>query len=517
MQTSKLLKLLSFLAVLAIVTCATAQQIRFEDFSNQNAFNALLAKNGTVTQATYNGLAVMRLTDGSSNNRPNGVTASSAWFVVTQPVTSGFTTYFQFVIHNPAQCCTPGDGMAFVIQNSSSTNSSFGATGAGRTALGVGNGGVGYAGIPSSIAVEFDTAQDSWDPTPNHVALQTCGTKTDTPVHLPGQYTIGQNHNVTSCLYSQSSINSSVPPLGLTCNGETCTDGSPVTVVVEYTGPPSVSNDPYHLQVYVNPPLIPGTHTPAPNAVAQINLQPFILNQTLVLNNAAGATFVGFTAGYGNKAQTTDVIAWEFTPHTPTQIQQQITNDGSENQFQFGDHVYGVTYPPNNFSVDMTVNAIPVGQTDFYNTRLKNNTTFNNEQCITYLSTGGKCIVYEVTCQDPNTQQPIPCPDPGQNQFIQTRTSYSTTDPVNAGNADYIKAPIGTNTWCSIFTSFTQNDIDPTTSGKGNNFSDFVATFKTSAGADPTCPGSQNSSLFRKLPTNAATTTGETASAGGNK
>jgi hypothetical protein len=517
MQSVKFLKFLSVLAVVSFVMSAAAQQIRFEDFSNQVAFNTLLAKNGTVTQATWNGITVMRLTDGSSNNRPNGVTASSAWFNVTQPVTSGFTSYFRFIFHNPVQCCTPGDGLAFVIQNSSSTDASFGATGGARTALGVGNGGVGYAGIPNSIAIEFDTAQDPWDPTANHVALQSCGVKTNTPVHLPGQYTIGQNHNVTSCLYSQSSISSAIPPLGVTCGNGGCVDGIPVTVVVEYSGPPSVnSDDPYHLRVWVDPLLIPGTHTPVPNAVAQIDLKQFVLERTLTLNNAAGATYVGFTAGYGAKAQTTDVITWEFTPHTPTQIQEQINNNGDENEFDFGDHVYGVTYPPNNFNVDMTVNAIPVGQMDFYNTRLKNNTLFNNEQCITYLSTGGKCIVYEVTCQDPNTQQNIPCPNPGDEQFILTRTSYSTTDPVNADNADYIKAKIGTNDWCSIFTSFQQNEIDPTTSGKGNNFSDFVATFKTGPGIDPVCPGSGNSSSMLKKPA-APSTAAETSTGGGNK
>ena len=111
----------------------------------------------------------------------------------------------------------------------------------------------------------------------------------------------------------------------------------------------------------------------------------------------------------------------------------------------------------------------------------------------------------------------MPCPNPGENQFIQTRTSYSTTDPVNSGNADYIKAQIGTNNWCSIFTSFQQNDIDPTTSGKGNNFSDFVATFKTSPGSNPTCSGSQSSSLFRKLPASAAVPAAESGSGGGNK
>ena len=520
MQLGKLLKFVTFVAVLAFVMSASAQQIRFEDFSDPIAFQNLLAKNGTVTQATWNSIGVMRMTDGSSNNRPNGLTASSAWFNVTQPVTSGFTSYFKFIFHNPLQCCTPGDGLAFVIQNSSSTDSSFGATGGARTALGVGNGGVGYAGIPNSIAIEFDTAQDPWDPTANHVALQTCGVKTNTPVHLPGVYTIGNNHNVTSCLYNNDpkAISNVIPPLGVACGNGGCIDGIPVTVVVEYSGPPSVNpNDPYHLQVYVDPLLIPGTHTPVQTAVAQIDLKPFILDKAITLNNAAGATYVGFTAGYGAKPQTTDVISWEFTPHTPTQIQEMINNNGDENEFDFGNHVYGVTYPANNFNVDMTVNAIPIDAMTFYNTRLKNNTLFNNEQCITYLSTGGKCIVYEVTCQDPNTQQTIPCPNPGENQFILTRTTYATTDPVNADNADYIKAPIGTNNWCSIFTSFMQDAIDPTTSGKGNNFSDFVATFKTGPGVDPQCPGT-SSSLLRKLsPSNAAAPAGEPGSGGGNK
>ncbi len=509
MHLAKLLKLLSFLTVLTLVMSASAQQIRFEDFSDPHAFQTLLAKNGTVTQATWNSIGVMRLTDGSSNNRPSGLTASSAWFNVPQPVTSGFTSYFKFLFHNPVQCCTPGDGLAFVIQNSSSTDSSFGATGGARTALGVGNGGLGYAGIPSSIAIEFDTAQDPWDPTANHVALQTCGVKTNTPVHLPGQYTIGQNHNVTSCLYSQNSISSAIPPLGVACGDGGCIDGIPVTVVVEYTGPPSVNaNDPYHLKIYVDPLLIPGTHTPVATATAQIDLKPFKLDQSLTFNNAAGAAYVGFTAGYGANTQTTDVLAWEFTPHTPTLIQQMIQNGGSETEFDYGNHVYGVTYPPgfvNSGNIQMTVNAIPIDATTFFNTRLKNNTTFNNEQCITYLSTGGNCIVYEVTCQDMNHNN-VSCPNPDENQLIDTRTTYATTDPVNAGNADYIKAPIGTNNWCSIFTTFQQDDIDPTTSGKGKDFSDFVATFKTGPGVDPMCPGSGNSSkLFRKLPqTNAA-------------
>jgi hypothetical protein len=128
--------------------------------------------------------------------------------------------------------------------------------------------------------------------------------------------------------------------------------------------------------------------------------------------------------------------------------------------------------------------------------------------------------VYEVTCQDINHVN-IPCPHPGPNELIDTRTTYATTDPVNANNADYIKAPIGTNSWCSIFTSFQQNEIDPTTSGSGDNFSDFVATFKQTPGQDPACPppGSRRSSL-KKLPTNvgpAGNSQQEPSPAGANK
>jgi hypothetical protein len=531
MYLAKLLKFVVFLAILLSVELAGAQ-ITFDGFSGPSYMN--LDRNGTATQGMWNGITVLRLTDGSSNRHPDGVTASSAWFNVLQPVGAGFTSYFKFIFHNPLQCCTPGDGLAFVIQNSSSTDSSYGATGGAKTALGVGNGGLGYAGIPNSVAIEFDTAQDPWDPTANHVAVQSCGLKTNGPVHLSGEYTIGNNHHVTSCLYNyhgQDAISSAIPPLGVGCGDGGCVDGIPVTVVVEYT--PGKQGNPGELQVYVDPLLIPGTHTPIPTAKPQIDI-PFTIEKVINFTNIAKFAFVGFTAGYGAHAQTTDVIAWEFTPHAPTQITEPLNDNGMENQFDFGDHVYGVTYPANSFqgSFFMTVNAMPIGQMEFYNTRLKNNTLFNNEQCIRYYSTGNStgidgndgpsCIVYEVTCQD-SMHNNVPCPNPiMENQLIDTRTSYSTPDPVNANNADYIKTPIGTNNWCSIFTSFMQNEIDPTTSGSGKNFSDFVATFKTGPGQDPQCSTQGSMRLISEKPqTKGAATTinlqAEPIPAGANK
>ena len=515
MQLAKLLKLLTVMAVLAFVISASAQQIRFEDFSSTQG----LTLNGPQT-STWNNLPVLRFTQGPGNRGSQGNGGSTIWFGVPQPTTGGFTSYFKFIFHNPLQCCAPGDGLAFVIQNSFLTDSTYGATGGGKTAVGVGNGGVGYAGIPNSVAIEFDTTKDAWDPTANHVAVQTCGVKTNGPVHLSGTYTIGNNHNVTSCLYTfngQNAISSVIPPLGVACGDGGCVDGVPTTVVVEYT-PPKDNNSEGRLQVYVDPLLIPSTHTPVANATAQIDI-PFTLQKQLTYNTAGGLSLVGITSGYNTNSQTTDLIAWEYTPHVPTQITQQIQNGGTETQFDYGDHVYGVTYPPgfvNTGGILMTVNAIPIDQTVFFNTRLKNNTIFNNEQCLRYFSTGNNnCIVYQVTCQDPVTQQNVPCPNPDENQLIDTRTSYSTPDPVNADNADYIKTPIGTNNWCSIFTGFMENEFDPTTTGKGNNFSDFVATFKVTPGVDSMCQTSGNARL-KKLPASGTSLT-DPISGGGNR
>ena len=340
MNLAKLCTTRLLVAVLFLATSAAAQEIRFEDFSNiQN-----LDLNGRAHQATYNGTQVLRLTDGV---RMNARTSSSTvWFDGQQPLTAGFTTYFKFQIHNPAGCCSPGDGLAFVIQNSSAVD--YCGSGSGKTALGVPGGGVGYTGIRNSLAIELDTTQDSWDPNGNHVAMQSCGTQPNTAAHVVGSYPIcGGQFNIGSCLLNANAIDSGndVPHLGLTCGNNGCQDGVPHQVVVEYTGSSSrrLGTTPNNIKIYVDPPFIPGTHTPTPAAVPQINV-PFTVGNTLSLNN--GAAYVGFAASQANQSQTTDLMVWEFTPHQETQITEEIQDGGIETQFDYGDHVYGAAYPP---------------------------------------------------------------------------------------------------------------------------------------------------------------------------
>ena len=486
--------IISVLALLAAT--AAAQEIRFPDFSSLTN----LRLNGNTHPAVWQGNHVLRLTDGPASPIARNPEQSSTYFNIKQPLTSGFTSWFEFQVHTPAICCNPGDGVAFIIQNSTGTDPTYGARGSGITAVGAASGGMGYAGINNNLAIEFDIQQNPWDPNNNHVAIQSCGPGTNTPVHLPGVYTIGQNNNVTSCLLSQNAINESVPPIGVNCASGRCQDGTVHQAVVEYT-PPATGQTQGTLQVWLDPTFIPGTHTPSPNSPPTINVPyniAFSNSNPTGLNLDNGTAWVGFTGSQPVMSATQDVLAWEFTPHTPLQIIQTIPPGGQENDFVFGGFEYAVTYPngfQNPNGIQMAVLATPWNRDTFFVQRLLG-TPFANETCVVNLETGGNCIVYSVTCQLPNGQA-VQCPselDP----TIAICTQFYTADPINANNADYLKAdPIGSNNWASIFTFFQQDPLDPVVGGKGTGFSDLVATFRRNGAASAVGGGTLESAIPR--------------------
>lgn len=501
------------IAAFLLIGAASAQQAPFFPVcvgqSTPCGFSSMATKflqmNGSQL-ALWNDQKVLRLTNVAGSDQES----ATSWFTIPQHVNQGFTTYFAFQIHS-ASCCNPGDGLAFVVQNSSHTDESYGATGAGITARGVSEGGMGYAGIPNSLAVEFDTFANVWDPTSNHVAVQGCGTNTNGPVHKSGTFTIGDNNQVTSCLVA-SGLNSRIPHLGVTCANDTCADGSVHQVVIEYTPPADVEGS-GTLMVWIDQPFVPHTHTPCPNnripgcpvaAVTSINISYTIDNTHSRGISLAGGTsaWVGFTGSQTNETQTEDILAWEFTPHAPAQIQQTIPNGGIEAHYSFGGNDTGVTYFPgfvNQNGCDgmqpsgvvclMTVLATPTARNVFYQQRLVG-TPFSNEQCVVYLGTGGNCVVYSITCQNSsNPHVNVTCPaslpntcnnigDPG---CIIFETSFYTADPLTPSNADYIKTdPIGSNNWVSIFENYDPNIFDGRTTGTSGTPSDFVATLKIS-------------------------------------
>lgn len=485
------------LMTLFCVSAAFGQQITFPDFSS----TAGLQLNGSSHTASWQEQNVLRLTDGGTG--PNGQSATT-FFTTKQPVAGGFTTYFKFQMHTPTTCCFSADGLAFLVQNAGKADQAYGAQGAGVTALGVGGGGIGYAGVPNSLAVEFDVFGNQWDPeglntNANHIAVQSCGTNSNTPVHYRGDTpnTIGNVADAPICLVNSNTdfaaINSDLPVqiAGSCIDG--CQDGQVHEVVIEYT-PPIGDASNGRLQVWIDPTFVAGTHTPNSDSIAAIDT-PYTIaanptapaSQGLALDPAnGGSAWVGFGASQGFNATVQDILAWEFTPHVPTVIEQPIPAGGTTAIFNFGSHNLKVTYPPgfiNPTGIIMEVTATTVDPTVFQATRLAS-TPFAAEQCVVYEGTGGNCVVYSVVCEDPNTDADVACPSE-PTPTIDIKTNYDTLQNVGA-SPDFLKAdPIGSNNWISIFTSFIPLRVDPTTAGKGKNFSDIVATFGASAIAPP--------------------------------
>ena len=190
----------------------------------------------------------------------------SVWFATRQQVGGGFDTTFEFRLSNPSPACIDGsgqcgaDGIVFVVQSAS------------PTALGGAGIGMGYSGIPSSLAVEFDTWFNSSlsDPNTNHVAVLSMGTfdnETDhadaglAVVEVPGDFN----------------------------------DGVIRAVRIRYV--------PNMLSVFIDD---------FANPVLSVAVD---LDALLALDN--GGAFVGLTAGTGGEWADHDVLSWSFTASGP--------------------------------------------------------------------------------------------------------------------------------------------------------------------------------------------------------
>ncbi|MCE1251817.1 MAG: PEP-CTERM sorting domain-containing protein [Comamonadaceae bacterium] len=83
----------------------------------------------------------------------------------TTPVALGsgatFSTSFQFQLTQPGGI-DPADGITFVLAQ-------------GTSGLGGAGGGMGYQGVGNSVAIEFDTYWNGFDPNSNHVGVDTNG------------------------------------------------------------------------------------------------------------------------------------------------------------------------------------------------------------------------------------------------------------------------------------------------------------------------------------------------------
>lgn len=192
--------------------------------------------------------------------------SGSAYYISRQPLnlSGGWTTTFRFQITNLGDGFDlyndPGaDGFAFIIQDSS------------PSALGSAGGGLGYAGIPRSLAVEFDTWYNTEfefgdDFNSNHVAV----------------HTRWQNPNSA---YATARLGVANVPFDLE-------DGQVHTATIAYNGSGQLSI------------TLDGVSTLTVNFAHSDYLS--ILN--------SGSAWVGFTAATGGTWENIDILSWSFTP-----------------------------------------------------------------------------------------------------------------------------------------------------------------------------------------------------------
>jgi hypothetical protein len=239
----------------AVVPELTQASFNFLDFNSTAGL-------GLVGDATQYGNR-LRLT------LPDRFQVGAAWYTTKELLTEGFETTFQFQITGVGGVlnATGADGFAFVIQNHH------------VSALGGAGGdseGIGYGGIPNSLAIEFDTWQNSSDPDDNHISVHTRKTN---PNNADESYSIGF---VTAIL--------------------NMSDGNVHVVKIEYV--------PGTLRIFLD-------DLQNPTLTILINLAT-----TLSLDN--GQAWVGFTASTGNEWENHDILSWAFlsgvTPRRDTEV-----------------------------------------------------------------------------------------------------------------------------------------------------------------------------------------------------
>jgi uncharacterized repeat protein (TIGR01451 family) len=417
------------LVLAALALPALAQSPNFPDFSN------------AANQITVNGSAslpgtVLQLNTATADQ--NG----SAWFNTAQSVANGFSTTFKFQITNGSQL--PGDGLAFVIQNVGTSALEFIPEGQSHGE------GIGYETITNSLAVEFDTFQNSTqhDPDNNHVAVQSCaGGAPNSPDHGG------------PC---------KIAVMGLP-NGPFFTTGTH-TVRIDYNPPFfQVNLDGTDLFTSANGNLINSLDLASRLGLGQ-----------------SGTAFVGFTGSTGASVEENDILSWTFTSHTSTSQTQPIS-PGQTTTFNFGTYNYAITPDPgtNQNTNQLTIDAVLVDPGNLNDGTPKFNPianapgpNFPGATCFVYQGTGGHCVEFHANCNGS-----ADC----LNGFYNLATTFNKPTPGTIQNSNSPGLLMAPGSQCAsngppkfdppfsrnIFTGY---DPDPIVKGKGGpGYSCFVA------------------------------------------
>ncbi|GAA0588461.1 hypothetical protein GCM10010172_87020 [Paractinoplanes ferrugineus] len=141
------------IAVVVAPATAFADDEPLIDYKTFSGSSTTLDRNGTADIVVSTGhlrQRILRMTAGGFRQ------TGSAWDRQKIDLTDSFESSFKVYLHHGR----PGaDGIAFLVQTE------------GPRALGGWGGGLGYRGIKRSVAIEFDTFQNTPDPSSNHLAV----------------------------------------------------------------------------------------------------------------------------------------------------------------------------------------------------------------------------------------------------------------------------------------------------------------------------------------------------------
>ncbi|HTR22545.1 MAG TPA: L-type lectin-domain containing protein [Terriglobales bacterium] len=296
--------------------------------------------------------------------------AGTAWYSLQQPVSGPFSTTFTFQLSGAGGDQGPGDGIAFVIQNSATT--ALGPEGCG---LGFGSSAFcqvpngPQTGIPNSLAIELNTFFNyGVDPSNSNVAIQNCGAT-------------GANSVDPSCRLAVNDLTLLPNPIMLA-------DGNVHTVTITYSGAGSTLLD----VILDNIDLFPATPS-NPSGGVKFDLT------TIGLTN--GNAWVGFTGATYAADDNQDILSWNFQPGAETAQINQNTETDLTFPNQAGTNVYNYNAQLTSPYAEPVVTVQPILLTqNACNALVDKN--FWPAQCFVYQNaqnTGiDSAVMFELTC-----------------------------------------------------------------------------------------------------------------------
>ena len=281
------------------------------------ADTTLLSTLDLVGTSTFLKNGTLRLTNNTVVTGPPSP-AGAAWTPTQYNVAAPFSANFQFQFTDPCLTGLPtcandnghgGDGIAFLIQNSPQ----------GTSAIGVGAGGMGFLGIPDSVAVMLDTYQNAsppyyGDPSNNYIAINTQGSSFNTAHHFCTKVTSTGAYELTASEAYPSDLNGSSfspycaadPTLAMT---GFVTGTGPAGSKPGVTGFPALTKDMDNGDVYDLNVVYTGS-------VLDIYLDSALVlaaNVNLAAEVGGPDAYLGFTAGTQNAFQNQDILSFSET------------------------------------------------------------------------------------------------------------------------------------------------------------------------------------------------------------